>query len=444
MTERSKYCTFYSAKMAKCRRCDKNFVPLPAKNRITMKKLSIAVLTAIVAGCTPHPAERPEGPTPEPAAAGMYFAASNPHEIVATKEGGSFTVTLGRLDGSLDSDESFGLRAECTGVRVALPSSGQFAAGDATCTVAGTYGAIAPGMRAELTLRIVDANTAPGLPAVWHIELIAPDERPEALKGLYVHACRSHEVTYTVARGTDAAVYTVAGEGFARTIRLANDGGVTLAAAEAGLEEGTVAQCADLRTQAEASGVWIDNIYKVENSFAEAEGRFNLAVCYTDGEGRRKPDIDFFFTDPDGGEWSEPVAYTFVDGWFLPAVSVNAMLYNPDEHPWEVAVQRSRVRPGVWRVLNLYRGASPLSTSNITPADCVMEIDASDAENVIVAPQPSPFYCPDIHPAPPYIGGRGMMSADGTITLPAPEWGLSPEALHSRPTPHRSVLRPLQ
>lgn len=408
-----------------------------------MKKLSIAALVAIVAGCSSHPAERPEEPVPEPAPAGMYFAASNPHEIVAAEGGrGSFLITLARLDGSIDTDESFVIRAECAGARVGLPPSGRFTSGSATCTVAATYEALTPGERAELTLRIVDANTAPGLPAVWCIELIAPDEKAEVLKGLYIHACRSHEVTYTVARGTDATVYSVAGEGFARTIRLANDGGVTMASEEAGLEEGTVVQCADLRTQAEASGVWVDNIYKVENSFAEAEGRFNLAVCYTDGEGRRKPDIDFFFTNPEGAEWSAPEAYTFVDGWFLPAVSVNAMLYDPDEHPWEVAVQRSRVRPGVWRVLNLYRGASPLSTSNIAPADCVLEIDASDTENVIVAPQPSPFYCPDIHPAPPYIGGHGAMSADGTVTIPAPEWGLSPEALRSRPTPHPSVLRP--
>ncbi len=174
---------------------------------------------------------------------------------------------------------------------------------------------------------------------------------------------------------------------------------------------------------------------------ADGNGTFVLAAVYSATDGSRLLHHDTVTLLSPDDDWEAPVDAIFTDGWLAGVVSMEARPpLVPADNPWEVEYRRSRSHPGVLRLCNIYRGNSPLAEINAGPALSYIIVDATEPDNVTIAPQNSGFANTDLFAVPFMIGGTGTLTTAGngtrTITIPRPlhngygTWGDTWATLH--------------
>ena len=273
---------------------------------------------------------------------------------------------------------------------------------------------LAPGQSYGTTVRVAGTDAA--------IEITFRNTSDRIEVGLASYRFPGGRRTATVFRRTAAAgtEYSLEDEGFTRSLTVDAAGGVVMNAAPAACEGFVaVADASHFTDAPPALPAW------GVTGATDGDGTFVLAAVYTSADGTPMLHHDTVtILDPDS-DWEAPADAMFTDGWLLGVVSLDARPpLLPADNPWPVEYRESRSRPGVLRLCNPYRGASPLAEINGGAALAYIIVDASNPDNVTIAPQNSGFANADLFAAPFMAGGTGTMTTapDGTrtITIPRP------------------------
>lgn len=84
--------------------------------------------------------------------------------------------------------------------------------------------------------------------------------------------------------------------------------------------------------------------------------------------------------------WEDLGMATYTDGFIYPGY-----FGDPDGNGWEVPVQQKQGTEGYYRLVNPYLAENPLSPANLNTDPAYIVIDATDPDNVLIAPQYSGF-----------------------------------------------------
>ncbi len=162
--------------------------------------------------------------------------------------------------------------------------------------------------------------------------------------------------------------YRLVGEGFERSLQIDRKSGrITVAEGAAGFAGLEKVYDSYLYLSAEQKAA--KPAGSVTSDFDDVNGRLNLSVCYTDGDGNYHPRVDNIkmpgFEDK---LWQNVADGLFYDGWFTGVISLEARPpLNPEEYPWavetEMSTEQNPLHPAV-RIVNPYRGACPLAEYN--------------------------------------------------------------------------------
>ena len=216
----------------------------------------------------------------------------------------------------------------------------------------------------------------------------------------YVAYYRRNNVTERVnlerIAGENDTYYTVRGDGMMRRIRQSDDRVVL----EAGNDDAGEVCDASL---ADAAFADIPAMLARSN-YNKEEDRLNLVVARGDGS----VDVEYLILGEED-EW-EDVSCVYIDGWFLPVVWFQAQMFESDDYPWEIWMQKSTKRDGYYRIIDLFRGECPLSAANSANAGSTLYIDARDSHYVRIEPQQSGFANPDIYAEGAIIADIGGLS----------------------------------
>lgn len=229
-----------------------------------------------------------------------------------------------------------------------------------------------------------------------------PDVTPSHARGGYIHDFVRSEVDIDIYDAEGESVYAVRGEGFECYLTISADGTVRTH------DAGGIKSFATAAEQQRRQGLWPDPVLSTEGSLSP-DGTM-ISFGYTDSGG--KAVIDYLVLS-DSEEWADMGETVYTDAWVLPHVTFKAVKYSPAEHPWRVWMQRSTVTPGLYRIIDLYRGACPLSDANAATAGDIITVDASDPSHVVLGPSATAFVCPDIEPLT--VGGRGTATGHSFV-----------------------------
>lgn len=427
---------------------------------LAMKNYLFPATCLLLAACSEQPAQRPE---PEPEAKPLptaWFSPTNPTSVMAENAAQStIHLTVVRATGQDADARSFDISARGENMPVTA-SAAVFAASQQSTNIEVRFDAstLAPGQSCKSSLTI--CNTAPcdTLPQTWCITVSRPEAAPTTVSGTYIHDFQKYDVTITELSGNGNKLLHIIGDGFERLIE-ADGANARLRGGIAGKVGGkTICEAADARQIVSAAGFFADYIYYTDSSVSDNGKRYNLVACY-DAETQPVCCIDYLLINDDNTQADSYIQATMTDGWFLPAVSINAQIFNPAEHQWPVWLQQCGNKQ-IFRITDPYRAtACVLTQANMAPAGSELLIDARDPDFVTVEVQPACFYNPDIHASHPYIADFGALygkteartrgyagtyvEADGcaTIMLPCPVSGLDPTALAPLNNLHPSTIR---
>lgn len=348
-----------------------------------LRRCFFAGVAACSAACSSNPAQRPLPPEPEPVSHTISFAPTSTNQIFTPGDRASASLTLIRENPASAPDEIVDIKASARKGSVSAPESVDFKAGLAEISFSIEY--YGPSLSAGDTDFIsISAGKI-------NKEIIVTRVAGESSKATYIRNFERLPVSVTRAGDT----YIVSGDDFNRTISLADNTPHIIS-------DGDFCDITDARNRLIAAQSWVPYIYNAASTYDSGEGRFNIIVA----DNNLTPSIEYLITQSDS-EWVDCGITTFTDPWVLPVVSLNAELLDPDRHPWRVWLQQSTTKPGMYRVIDLYRGDCPLMMYNDAPAGTVLLIDATDPDAVTIAPDSNQFSNPDI--APITVSGLGQL-----------------------------------
>ena len=331
---------------------------------------SVAIL---LASCRSEDHERPEPDTPE-VDYGISFAPSTPAAIEAVSSTGSITFALIRANATTAPMQSVALAAEAGRAKVSVPDSVCFAYGQAMSNFVLDYDITALDFGESDDIDIVAGGVR------HNLSIIRADSSAPSVKGVYIRNFERTEVDITINGDT----YTVTGSGLSRTITL--DNGHPYVHNNSGIVD-----IEDAKAILDASGGWTPYIFSSASTFDSEEGRFNLAIA----DSTLHPSIEYLLLNC-STDWADSGVAIFTDRWVLPTVSINAELLDPDSHRWRVWLQESRSTPGLYRIIDPYRGDSPLSEHNSAAAGAMLFIDATTPHEAKIYHTNPVMYNPDL------------------------------------------------
>lgn len=335
----------------------------------------LAIAAWLCAACSSNPATRPDEPQPGPLAHDITFASSSPSDYIITGTSCTITLTLLRENGDSAPEQTVSINVRADRGSAKAPPSLLFEAGSATAVLKIDYShdALAPNAADIITVNADEVSHR------VTIRRSAGEKSAATYTRSFIHT----PVSVTIDDGT----YIVEGPGISRRISLV-DGTPYVHGGDG------ITDISDARDIVAQRNTWVPYAYSTPSSYDQAEGRFNLAVADSD----LVPTIEYLSLDSDS-EWADCGTSTFIDRWALPIISINAALLDPDKHPWRVWAQQSTTQPGLYRVVDPYRGDSPLALYNDAPAGTIMTIDATNPGKVSIHPAKTLFTNPASPPS---------------------------------------------
>jgi len=229
-----------------------------------------------------------------------------------------------------------------------------------------------------------------------------PDVTPTHTKGIYIHDFVRTDVDIDIFETDGKYTYAVSNADFERYITVSTGGTVSIA------DGGGIQSFPTAEAWQRQQGMWPDPVLSTTGSVVDGGAMICFGYVGSDG----KATIDYLLL-ADTGEWADIGEVTFTDAWVLPVVTFKAIKYNPAAHPWRVWMQRNTSAPGIYRIIDLYRGQCPLADANAATAGDIIILDATDAKAVKLGPSPTAFFNPDIDPV--YVGGNGRIDGRSII-----------------------------
>lgn len=336
------------------------------------------------AACSSNPAERPDEPQPEPLSHEITFAPSAPSDYVITGTSCSITLTLLRENGDSAPEQTLSVKVRADKGSAKAPPTLSFGAGSPTASLKIDYScpSLEPNATDIITIK------ADKISHRLTIRRSSGEKSTATYTRNFIHL----PVDVTVSDGT----YIVEGSGIYRRISIV-DGKPYVQSGDG------IFDITDARDIFSQSNTWVPYAYYTPSTYDKSEGRLNLAVA----DSELTPSTEYLRLDNDS-EWADCGEASFIDRWALPIVSINATLLDPEKHPWRVWVQQSKTRQGIYRVIDPYRGDSPLALYNDAPAGSIMNIDATNPDNVSIQPDKTLFTNPSLSPIT--VGGTGRLS----------------------------------
>lgn len=351
----------------------------------------------LMCGCADHPAVRPD-PEPEPPAPVHTVAFATPGADRLLGDADAAAVTVGidivRTPAATAPAAVYALAVDATpGFVASCPSEVAMEAAQGHARIALTVdaGAVGPGESRRVVLAFASGTpVTEGAPASAVYTFSRPAAPTQTVAATYRLRGRSVPVQVEVAAHDNTYYYIVRADGFERRIAH-TDAGVHL---DAGADADGIPYC-DMADVADADPR-IHPALAMRSNCTEGERRYNLAVARRTEGGAIEADVEYLCLDDAG--WADCGSCTFTDGWFLPVVWYQAQYFDPATHPWQVWMQRSTSTPGIYRVIDLYRGGCPLAPANSSQPGTALIIDARNSAGVVIDAQSAGFANPDIFP----------------------------------------------
>lgn len=325
-------------------------------------------MALLAAACTGDPPERPSLPEPEPVDRSISFSESSERQYYVAD--GKATVTLGLVRRNAAGAQALevSLSARADKGRVELPASVTFAADEPAVGFVLEYycPSLAPG----------ESDNVYVMAGELACSFTVKRAVAQAYSAVYVRGFRRFDVEVSEVDGS----YVVSGDGLSRTVSMVD--GRPYACG------GGMMDITEARKMLEPQTDWLPYAYLTPSTYDSAERRFNLVVA----DESFTPSIEYLLLDADTA-WRDCGEAMYYDRWILPVVSLNGVHFDPAEHPWRVWLQESQATPGLYRIIDPYRGACPLALYNAAPVGSIMTI-----ENGSVAPTTSLFSNPDLAP----------------------------------------------
>ncbi len=366
-----------------------------------MWRVALFCFLGLLLSCSDNPASVPDIPAERPGEPELPVEESHavsfavvPPEIIVDASAGSYTLTLLRENAASAPRRTLTVRAVTDAGRVVVPGSVTFDEASGLVTFELSYDFSAAGEAANVTVSAEEAVTV--------LRFVRPETPAVRMKGAYVHNFVRAAVDIEILESGSARVYNLKGEGLERSVRVEGE------VAEALAVGGVTGFAAAVSTG--GHDLPADPILSTKGRVSDDGSMISFGVVYPDGSAC----IDYIVIDD--GEWEDCPGAVFTDAWVLPVVTFKAVKYVPAcDYPWEVWLQRSRTRQGIYRIIDLYRGGCPLSSANTATAGDVLTIDARDPEAVVFGPSTSAFASNGLEAFE--IGGTGVLS-DDVIRVP--------------------------
>lgn len=387
--------------------------------------LSIILLTS---ACSHHEISRPDRPepTPEPnpVTNEIFFAANKSIDIITDKNAGNFTITIER-SGSTDNEITFELTTDIPDGTISAVSPTIFKVGEAIIPIVMSYEipSLAPGNSISVTIRINNSND---INKTLIINISRNSEAIKTFSATYIHDCKRYPVTVSFSPNNGTTAVAVNGDGFERQFTILKDltyplpqdlvgSDISISSTSAGnIGEGVVEAIGIAAARLREQGRWTDNIYNVENAVDDNASRLYFGIAYTSADGTTTPAIDCL--EFSGGKWQFVSTATFIDGWLLPSVTINAQRYMPEEHPWQVAIYQNRDNNKLLRIDGMYRGSKcPLNNGNGAAANTYLYIDITKPDCVTVIPQEAPYQNGELWQSTLYMADGGGIFGDNAV-----------------------------
>lgn len=412
--------------------------------------LSIILLTS---ACSHNEISRPDRPEPTPETIPptneIFFASNKAIDILTDQNAGNFTVTISRSE-PVDTEITFEITTDFPNGTIKAASPTIFKIGESIIPIVMSYDipSLTPGNSISAKLHI---NGSKDNNKTLNINILHNNKLPETISATYIHDCKRFPVSVSFAPNNGTTTLTVNGNGFERqftinkelTHPLPNDisgSDITLVSTTAGnIGEGIVESLDIAATRLRNQGHWTDNIYNVENAVDDNATKLYFGIAYTSTDGNITPAIDCL--EFSGGEWQFVSIATFIDGWLLPSITINAQRYLPEEHPWQIAIYQNRVNNKHLRLDGMYRNNKcPLNNSNGAAANTYLYIDITNPACVTIAPQEAPYQNGELWQSTLYMAdgvgifGNNPIEGDITSTL-----NISPDGTHTIRIPYPAL-----
>lgn len=383
-----------------------------------MKHPVLFAAVLLAAACSESPAHRSE-PAPEPQSVHFaFFDASNVCSLILDDDtSGSFELIVNRTDAALAPEQLICVTARSSAGMVAADCV-NFSRAQASSAVAVSYDlkSLAPGEQTDIFLTLTETPVCDSLPQQWKVSAIRTRPEPEKIAATYIHNFTAYPVSVVEHVADNLRILSVSGENFDRQIEISGDI-VRLCSGNAGaVGDKTVCEAADARQIVADAGFATSHEFSVSSSVSENGKWLNLSACYNAAD---NPEcfIDYLLLPGADDNWKICSIGTFIDGWFLPSITINSQFFDPQKNAWNVLILRQNHNNLIFKLKDPYRGPKcPISRDNASEAGFELFINASNADYVTVTPQLAPFYCPDIHCTVPYIADFGAIN-DSTTTI---------------------------
>lgn len=412
--------------------------------------LSIILLTS---ACSHNEISRPDRPEPTPETIPptneIFFASNKAIDILTDQNAGNFTVTISRSE-PVDTEITFEITTDFPNGTIKAASPTIFKIGESIIPIVMSYDipSLTPGNSISAKLHI---NGSKDNNKTLNINILHNNKLPKTISATYIHDCKRFPVSVSFAPNNGTTTLIVNGNGFERqftinkelTHPLPNDisgSDITLVSTTAGnIGEGIVESLDIAATRLRNQGHWTDNIYNVENAVDDNATKLYFGIAYTSTDGNITPAIDCL--EFSGGEWQFVSIATFIDGWLLPSITINAQRYLPEEHPWQIAIYQNRVNNKHLRLDGMYRNNKcPLNNSNGAAANTYLYIDFTNPACVTIAPQEAPYQNGELWQSTLYMAdgvgifGNNPIEGDITSTL-----NISPDGTHTIRIPYPAL-----
>lgn len=412
--------------------------------------LSIILLTS---ACNHNEISRPDRPEPTPdpipTTNEIFFASNKAIDILTDQNTGNFTVTISRSE-PVDSEISFEITTDIPDGTIKAVSPTIFKVGESIIPIVMSYDipTLTPGNSTSAALHI---NGSKDNNKTLNINILQNRETPKTISATYIHDCKRFPVSVSFTPNNGTTTISVNGDGFKRqftinkelTYPLPTDisgSDITLVSATAGnIGEGIIESLDIAAARLRDQGHWTDNIYNVENAVDDNATKLYFGIAYTSTDGNATPAIDCL--EFSGGEWQFVNSATFIDGWLLPSITINAQRYLPEEHPWQIAIYQNRENSKLLRLDGMYRNSKcPLNNSNGAAANTYLYIDITKPDCVTISPQEAPYQNSELWQSTLYmadgVGIFGNSPVEGGITSTL---NISPDGTHTIRIPYPAL-----
>lgn len=379
----------------------------------------------------------------------IFFTSNKSIDITTDKNAGNFTVTIARSKPD-DTEISFEITTDISDGTIKAISPTIFKVGESIIPIVMSYNipSLTPGNSISATLHI---NGSKDDDKTLNINISQNPEVPQTFSATYIHDCKRYPVSVSFSSNNGTTTVSVNGDGFERqftinkevTYPLPTDISGTdisiVSTAAGNIGEGVVEPISIAAARLRDQGRWTDNIYNVENAVDDNATRLYFGIAYTNTDGKSVPAIDCL--EFSGGEWQFVNNATFIDGWLLPSITINAQRYLPEEHPWQVAIYQNRKNDKLLRLDGMYRGSKcPLNNSNGAATNTYLYIDTSNPDCLTIQVQEAPYQNGELWQTTLYMSDGGGIFGDSAVegdiisTL-----NISPDGTHTIRIPYPAL-----